>query len=78
MFSGTLNSSLPPPPKVQIWIRGQEKNDIFVSSTEKRKEEKQVGRGEKERRERKEERGEERRKERKKNRQKRNVNVFLG
>ena len=70
-----------PPPKVQIEIRGQEKNDtLFID----RKEEKKKGRkeggkeGKKERRERKEEGGEERRKERKKNRQKRNINVFLG
>ena len=57
---------LPPTPKVQIWIRGQEKNDtFFIDRKEKKKKGRSEG-GKKERRERKEEGGEERRKERNK------------
>ena len=63
----------PPPPKVQIWIRGWGKNDTFFIN---RKEEKKKGRKKQGSRERMEEGGEERRKERKKGGKKRNVNVF--
>ena len=77
-----MTSNLPPPThppkKVQILIRGWEKNDTFFID---RKEKKKKGRREgekKERRERKEEKEEERRKERKKGGKKRNVNVFFG
>ena len=56
-------STLPPPPyppKVQIWTRGQEKNEtFFIDRKEKKKKGRREG-GKKERRERKEEKRKER------------------